>query len=64
MNNNVTPIRPYIKPPTSSGIRLVGAWLRCAGCQFEWHGTLNEWSEVCVESLRCPRCAEKTPPAA
>ena len=25
--SNVIPIRAYIKPPTVSGVRLVGAWL-------------------------------------
>lgn len=53
--------RPCIKPPSTPGVRLVGAWLRCVGCKFEWKGGLNEWSEVEADSLRCPKCAANTP---
>jgi hypothetical protein len=63
--SNITSIRPFIKPPSTNSVRLVGAWLRCVGCQFEWKGNLNEWSEVTAEALRCPRCTEhREPPTA
>lgn len=60
--SGITSIRPFIKPPSTNSVRLVGAWLRCVGCQFEWKGNLNEWSEVTVKALRWPRCPAITPP--
>ena len=52
-------------PPASSGVKLVGARLRCRACSEEWTGLLDAFSEIEPASLRCPRCeANRTPPAA
>ncbi len=58
----VTPIRAGITPPpASSGVKLVGARLRCRGCGEEWTGLLDPFCAIEAASLRCPRCSRHSP---
>jgi hypothetical protein len=58
---SATITRLPIRPPSVTGVRVVGALLRCQGCKTEWYGALTEWSEVEPASLRCPRCSPHSP---
>ena len=50
-----------VKPSPIRGARVVAALLRCTGCQHEWHGELDAFGEVLIETARCPRCAANQP---
>jgi hypothetical protein len=64
--SNITPIRPRVelKPIGIEGVRILGVALRCLHCKFEWRADLDPFGEVITETARCPRCADRTPPAA